>query len=266
MYFLLVILLIFLLYLYLSMPSMRKPYLSQFTNIDYAHRGLHDNKGPNPENSFLAIKNACDNSYGMEFDIRLSRDGQIVLFHDDDLKRVCGIAKKVRDLDYKELQGIKLLNSEETLPLFTDVLDYVSGKVPLIVELKCDNKDVSELCSKAAALLDKYEGPYMVESFNPLAMEWFKKNRPSYIRGQLSSGHFDNLSPLNNFLMKNLLVNFMSRPDFIAYEHKYRTKFSLWIQKHIWKKLMVCYTVKKKEDYKINKKYFDLIIFEQFIP
>lgn len=264
--FIVFLLLLIIAYLYLSMPARREIDRSTFFNWDYAHRGFHDNSGPAPENSLLAIELAVDNKYGMEFDIRLSKDGQVILFHDDDLKRMTNRTDHVRNLDFAELNQIKLLDSDQTIPLFSEVLELVDGKVPIIVELKCPNEDVEELASKASQSLDSYEGVFMVESFNPFAVKWFRDNRPNYIRGQLSSGHFPGLAFRDNFLMKKLLVNYLSRPDFIAYEHKYRNKFALWIQKHIWKSLMVCYTVKVKEDYGINKPVFDLIIFEGFKP
>lgn len=255
---------LFFIYIFMTMPSPRKLDLKEFKDIDYAHRGLHDNNSDAKENSLLAIKKAIDNSYGIEFDIRLSKDGQIIVFHDDNLKRMCGIDKKVRDLSLDELKNIKLLNSSQNIPLFKEVLDLVNGKVPLIIELKCDFKDVDELAQKTSELLNKYKGPFMLESFNPKAMQWFKINKPGYIRGQLSSGFFPTLNLIENFLMSKLLINFLSRPDFIAYDHRYRCNIALKIQKYIYKNLMVCYTVKNISDYKINKKFFELIIFEGF--
>lgn len=258
------LLLVFFVYVFMSMPSLRSVDSSNFINIDYAHRGLHDNNSEAKENTLLAIKQAVDASFGIEFDIRLSKDGQIVLFHDDCLKRMTGLNKKVRDLTYKELKEINFINSNQKIPLFSEVLELVNGKVPLIIELKCDLSDVNELSSKTSEMLDYYKGDFMVESFNPKAVQWFKKYRPNYIRGQLSSGHFKNLNFFESFLMSHLLFNFLSRPDFIAYEHKYSNNLSLWIQKYIYKKLMVCYTIKNKKDYEKNKSFFDLIIFEDF--
>lgn len=265
MIFIIVLLLVLSIYIFMTLPGLRKPDLSDFLGVDYAHRGLHDNKSEAKENTLLAIKKAVDASYGVEFDIRLSKDGQIVLFHDDCLKRMTGVDKNVRDLDYVELERIPLLNCQEKIPLFTEVLKLVDGKVPLIIELKCDFDDVDELASKTCDLLDKYHGAFMVESFNPKAVQWFRKHKPDYIRGQLSSGYFPNLSFSQNFLMSKLLLNFLSRPDFVAYEHKYRKNLTLWIQKHIYKNLMVCYTVKNKEDFEKNTRFFDLIIFEGFL-
>ena len=78
----------------------RKP----FMNRHYAHRGLFDNNSEAPENSLAAFKKAVDAGYGIELDVQLSKDNQLVVFHDATLKRMCGVEGKVWDYTLEELK------------------------------------------------------------------------------------------------------------------------------------------------------------------
>ena len=113
-------------------------------NLDFlssnliAHRGLHNDKYP--ENSLGAFKRAIRKNYIIEFDVHLLKDGTAVVFHDDNLYRMCGKRKKIKDFTYDELKKIKLLDTNYTIPTLDSVLKLIEGKVPIIVELKYDVK------------------------------------------------------------------------------------------------------------------------------
>ncbi len=96
-----------------------------------------------------------DAGFGIELDIQLTKDKIPVVFHDFTLKRVCGAEGKVSDYTYEELRSFTLCESKEHIPLFEEVLGLVSGKVPLIVELKIESADLT-LCSVADKLLGAY--------------------------------------------------------------------------------------------------------------
>ena len=147
---------------------------------DYAHRGLHNEELP--ENSLGAFKNAVDHRFGIELDIQLSKDNVPMVFHDATLKRVCGIDAKLCDYTAEELQKIKLLDSEWTIPRFEEVLSLVDGRVPLLVEFKRGNTDLVKI---ACDMLDSYNGAFCVESFDPIMLMRIKKYRPKFARGQL---------------------------------------------------------------------------------
>ena len=150
----------------------------------YAHRGLHDLSLGIPENTMAAFRRAVEHGYGIELDVQLTKDGQVVAAHDFDLKRICGVEKDVDELTYEELKALPVLGTAEHIPLFQDVLDLVDGKVPLLVEIKYKHVG-SSICRKAAELLDHYSGSYCIESFHPVALMWFRKYRPYTVRGQL---------------------------------------------------------------------------------
>jgi glycerophosphoryl diester phosphodiesterase len=186
----------------------------------YAHRGLHG--GAIPENSLLAFKRASDEGVGVELDVQLTKDDKLVVFHDETLLRMCGVDVHVRDLTYDELKNFSLAGTDQKIPLFKEVLDILGG-VPLLCEIKKrDENTDTKICHIVAHEIDEYKGNFLIESFNPLILRWFKKNRPDIIRGQLSQNFLKNkgdISGVSAFLMTHLLVNVISRPDFIAYRH-----------------------------------------------
>jgi len=255
-------------YLFLIAPRMTdRPDASALMGVYYAHRGLHDNKGDAPENSMAAIRKAVENGYGIEFDVQLTKDRIPVVFHDESLKRVCGAEGNVRDYTYEELQAFPLLASSERIPLFADVLNAVNGRVPLIIEIKI-HENPDEVCAKADELIAAYKGPYCIESFDPRAVAWYKKNRPQVIRGQLSANFNkpDRREKTAQMLVHHLLTNVIARPDFIAYDHHSKGNLSRVLCRKVFRALSVAWTLKSQQEMDAAKEDFDLFIFEQFIP
>ncbi|SEG23789.1 Glycerophosphoryl diester phosphodiesterase [Butyrivibrio sp. Su6] len=266
----LVLLILLALYLLMIMPRIiNKPSREPFTGVLYAHRGLFDNESDAPENSMAAFKKAVDGGYGIECDVQLSKDGVPVIFHDFTLERVTGQKGKVIDYTYDELLNFNLMNSQEKIPRFEDFLKMVDGKVPLIVELKIERFDVS-VCSKADELLSKYKGVYCIESFNPFGVHWYKKNRPEIMRGQLSDDfHKDKpeeFSGLIYFLLTYLFFNFLTRPDFIAFNHKYADNISRRLCRYLYGTVAAAWTIKSEQQLENAKKGFDIFIFDSFVP
>ncbi len=196
-----------------------------FRGVNYAHRGLHSRDREVPENSLSAFRMAARDGYGIELDVQLSRDGRVVVFHDNTLDRVCGVHAKVEDLSWEELQKLRLCGTEERIPLFTEVLASISGCEALIVELKNGSHN-KELCEKTCAQLADYRGNVCIESFNPMIVAWFRFHAPDLVRGQLATSlkdyREDGIGRPAAFLLHNTLLNFLSRPQFIAYRIGYR--------------------------------------------
>ena len=264
---LLIILLV--LYLLLVAPKMihRADRSSFLKNRFYAHRGLFDNESDAPENSLAAFRNAMDAGYGMEMDVQLTKDNKLVVFHDATLKRMCGVEGNVWDYTLDELQRLKLAKSNETIPTFEAVLSLVNGKVPLIIEYKLD-RPLTLVCELGNELLSRYEGAYCIESFHPFALMWYKKHRPEVMRGQLSGKLSketkDPKKKIYYSLVSYLLTNILTRPDFIAYDHRYVNNISRKVCKWLGA-LSVTYTIKKVERSEEVKKDFDLFIFDSCI-
>lgn len=265
------ILLIILLVLYLLIvsPKMihRADRSSFLKNRFYAHRGLFDNEGDAPENSLAAFKRAADAGYGMEMDVQLTKDDKLVVFHDATLKRMCGVEGHVWDYTLEELKQFRLGKSNETIPSFEEVLNLIAGRTPLIVEYKLD-RPLTKVCELGDELLGRYEGVYCIESFHPFALMWYKKHRPDVMRGQLSGNlskeTTDPKKKVYYSLVTYLLTNILTKPDFIAYDHRYVNNFSRRVCKWLGA-LSIAYTVKSVERYEEVKKDFDLFIFDSCI-
>lgn len=224
------IIIIFLLLFLLAPKRANADTRRHFCGCRFAHRGLHSRDKSVPENSLAAFRLATEAGYGIELDIRFTKDEQIVVFHDDTLLRMCGINRRVDEFTYDELKAFRLLDTAQEIPLFSDVLSVVSGRIPLLVELKTGPKN-NLLCLRAYELLKEYRGDYCIESFHPMIVRWFRKNAPEVLRGQLSAPMKEFGSELSRptaFLLSNLFTNVLARPNFIAY-HKGKTPFPLWI-------------------------------------
>lgn len=265
---LMIIAILLVLYLFLIAPRMfGKPDRSRFMNVHYAHRGLFDNTTEAPENSLAAFRLAVENGYGIEMDVQLSKDGIPVVFHDASLKRMCGIDGKVWEYTLAELQQMKLASSNETIPTFADVLDTVAGKVPLIIEYKLDRVQ-TKVCELGNELLTayetKYNGTYCIESFHPLAVMWYKKNRKDVVRGQLSMEFWKDEAQKDKkylIILAFLLSNVATRPDFIAYQHSDYKNLSRRLCRMLGA-LSVTWTIKSVVQYEKVKDQFDLFIFD----
>lgn len=257
------------LYMLAIMPRMlKRADRLPFLGILYAHRGLHDNSTDAPENSMKAFAKAVEAGYGIEMDVQLSKDGIPVVFHDFTLDRMCGRKGRVCEYTYEELQELRLADSQEKIPKFEDVLKLVDGKVPLIVEYKLVGNNTN-VCVAGNDLLSRYEGKYCIESFHPFALLWYRKHNKKIMRGQLSYSFKEEKgykrSPLE-MMLANLLFNFISKPDFIAYNHKdYRNK-ARGICRYVYGGLAVAWTIKNQEELDARREDFDLFIFDSFIP
>lgn len=232
----------------------------------YAHRGLHNNSGTAPENTLAAFRRAVKAGYGIELDIQLTKDGQVVVTHDFHLKRNCKVEGDVDSFTYEEISKFPVFYSNETIPLFSDVLKLVDGKVPLIVELKY--KSGSKICEKADEILKDYKGEYCIESFHPQVLMWYKKHRPDVRRGQLSMNFqkTEGLYQPHYYIMRLLLTDFVTKPDFVAYDCRSPKSFALWISRNISKRSAYAWTVKSQKQLESIKDRFDYYIFEGFRP
>jgi glycerophosphoryl diester phosphodiesterase len=246
----------------------RNPKSDQLNGWFYAHRGLHDNNSEAPENSLRAFQKAVEQGYGIELDVQLTKDLVAVVLHDYHLKRTCGRDVKVSELTYDELAKFTLFQSKEKIPTLREVLDLVEGKVPLIIELKIP-WTASALCTVVSELLRNYKGLYCIESFNPFGLIWYKQHQPDVVRGQLATDFIKEKvagNKLQYFLLKHLLLNFLSKPDFIAYHHVYKTGLSFTICRKLFHVKTVAWTIQSQEELDRCKDYYELFIFDSFIP
>lgn len=243
------------------------PGLSALRGWKYAHRGLHGNGLP--ENSMAAFRAALDHGYGIELDIHLMKDGQLAVIHDTSLKRTANADVKITDLRAEDLASYPLEDTEETIPLFSDVLELFAGKAPLIIELKSDS-NAPELVAAAIKAMEGYGGPYCMESFDPRCVMELKKQAPQIIRGQLTMDYRkEDKSPLPKVLKWALtqhVENFLTTPDFVACRFSDRNVFGSRVARKFWKIQGVTWTLKTQEDFDTAVSEGWLPIFEGFTP
>lgn len=264
-----ILLLVFWVYLTLIFPNLtRKPFMKPFEDVYIAHRGLYDNI-KTPENSLLAFKKAVKNGYGIELDIQLTTDDKLIVFHDESLLRMTGIDKTLHRCSYDEISKLHLLNTKQTIPLFTDVLKLLDKDTPLIIEIKSEGRCI-EATRKVVELMKIYDYTYNIESFNPNVVRYLRENEPDIIRGQLSYNCFkdpnSHLSIFNKFILTNLLLNFYTKPDYIAYDCENTDNLSFRILSQVYKAECVAWTIKSQIQLENNKKYYKCFIFDSFIP
>ena len=232
-----------------------------FTSIPIAHRGLHSDTVS--ENSMQAFSLAIERGYAIEIDIHLLRDGEIVVVHDANLKRVTGVDVLVKDIETKDLKNYPLLLNGETIPLFKDFLKLVDGRVPVLIEIKANDGLNTALCDKLLAELNGYmaKDKIALQSFNPYVVKYLKQNTDEYSVGLLATKKY-NLGFFKNFILKNLLLYKNIKADFISYNVNFMPFNKVEkIKKRGHKAL--AWTINTPEKLEIARKYADNIIFEK---
>ncbi len=182
-----------------------------------AHRAFHDRAAGRPENSPAAFRAAIAAGYAIETDIQPSSDGVPMVFHDYDLKRLTGVAGRVRGRTAAELNRIALLDAEDTVPTLADMLALVAGQVPLLIEIKDQDgtmgPDVGPVERAVAALLADYDGPVALMSFNPHSVAVLAEAAPDRPRGITTSAYRDEDWPL---LPERVRARLRDIPDYDA--------------------------------------------------
>lgn len=142
--------------------------LERMISRPIAHRGLHACGRAGPvENSIGAARAAIVGHWGIECDVRLSRDGEAIVFHDDDLARLTGAEGRLGERDAAALCALTLLGNGERVPRLQDLLAAIGGRVPLVIEIKSDDGSDMRLAARTLALVSEYRGGVAIESFDP---------------------------------------------------------------------------------------------------
>ena len=262
-----ILLILLVLYLLALRGRTDNPGMEELRRWNYAHRGLHGNGLP--ENSMAAFRAALEGGYGIELDLHLLRDGNLAVIHDSLLQRTTGAAGRIEDLTTADLKNYHLEGTTETIPTFREVLELFGGKAPMIVELKPVGSNHAALAEEACRQLESYSGAYCIESFDPRCLFWLKKHRPQIIRGQLSMNFFRHPEgqplPIQAALTCHLL-NFLSRPDFIAYKFADRNRLGCFLCRRLWHIQGVSWTIRTSAEHAQARKEGWLSIFEGFRP
>ena len=256
-----------LLYVFLICPKKSKKTEEFFAEQKFfAHRGLHG--GGVPENSLSAFDLACKEGYGIEFDVHITADEKLVVFHDDTLLRMCGVDEKTEGKTLAELQALTLAGTNEHIPSLEETLNLINGRAPLIIEIKGEKINDPRVCELTAKMLEGYHGKWCMESFNPFYVKWWRKNVPNSVRGQLSCKMKNGkkfIQKAKDFLLTNMLLSFLARPNFVAYDVNAANEISFRLSRTLGG-YPVAWTVRSEEDRKNTEGKFKAIIFENIKP
>jgi glycerophosphoryl diester phosphodiesterase len=228
-----------------------------------AHRGLHNQTAP--ENSLSAFSRAVEARVPIELDVHTTADGEVVVFHDDNLRRLTGVDTAVREVAWSALAGLRLAGTVEPIPRLREVFDLVGGRVPLLIEVK-NRGEVGPTEERLAELLSGYRGPFAVQSFNPFTLDWFRRHHPEIPRGQLA-GDFrgEALRWYKKVLLRNLLLNAWSRPHFVGYDVRCLPHAAVTRARQCGVAVLA-WTVDTAEKLETARRLADNIIFESIRP
>ena len=221
--------------------------LEWFTRRPFAHRGLHAGEIA-PENSLSAFDRAVDKGYGIELDVQHLADGEVAVFHDDELERMTGRRGLISEETSESISMLALLGTEERIPLLQQVLKSVDAKVPILVELKT-RRTPGEFESEVARIMQDYAGEFAVQSFNSATVEWFNSNRPEFTRGLICERF--------NFVDPTRIDE--CRPDYIACGLNGLPESRQALPVAVW-------TVRSASEQLLASAVADNIIFEDFLP
>lgn len=218
-------------------------------NIDFlkksliAHKGVHNSQ--TPENTIPAFTKSVDKNYIIELDIHILKDNTIVVYHDYNLLKLCGVNKVIETLSYTQLFKIKIKN-RYTIPTLEQVMHIVAGKVPILIEVK-DMNNNSKFEEELVKILDNYKGEFAIQSMNPFVIDWFNKNRKDYVIGLI----------IFNELNYNIVKKYIRKIDFISvYKKQLPFKSKL---------LTIGWTIRNKKEYKKYESLCDNLICENII-
>jgi len=212
----------------------------------FAHRGLHDTP-ERPENSMAAFEAAIEAGHPIELDVHLTSDGEVIVFHDSNLNRMTGDPRDVEDVTLEERRELELARTPERIPTLSEVLAEVDGHVPVLVEIK--NRDaVGPLEDILAGELAEYAGEVGVMSFNPYSLARMAEMAPEIPRGQLS-GTFEgeDMPGYQVLILKNLMMNWKSEPQFVAYQIEALPSTASRVQK-LHGRTLLAWTAKTPEE------------------
>lgn len=179
----------------------------------YAHRGLHGDGVL--ENSPAAFEAAIKLGHGIECDVQAAEDGRAFVFHDYELDRLTNQTGPIGKLRAKDIEQIELKGGHGKIPRLRETLAQVSGRVPVLIEIKSRNLRIGPLCLSVRRALEGYGGQAAIMSFNPLVGAWFHSNARHIVRGLVVTEEDSKNWRGRIARHRNLWT---AKPDFLAYD------------------------------------------------
>lgn len=206
-----------------------------------------------------AFEAAIAEGFGIECDVRLSRDGVAMVFHDERLTRMTGRPERLSDCDAEMLARLRLPDGG-AIPRLDALLALCDGSAPLIIEIKVRGRHVAPICAAVAADMHRHPAaPAAIMSFNPVAVRWFAIRQPGTVRGLVVTQQQERGW---RGRVKRALAQWLARPDFIACDIR---DLPPPLTHHIRRRGMpvLSWTVRSADEYARAAIHADQIIFER---
>lgn len=233
--------------------------LSWLTKRPIAHRGLHDMNKRVWENTLSAFRRAVDRNFAIECDVHLSSDRVPVVIHDGDLKRLTGDDGFVWQRTGAELQTLRVGGTKDRVPLLSELLELVRGKVPLVIEVKGIAGHDEGLVEAVGAQLKPYKGKAAVMSFDHWLIRDFKRYLPDIPVGLTAYGK-------DNALIEAHFAMLAHGLDFTSYAAgDLPNPFVSFVRERL-KMPVITWTIRDKPAVDLTFKYADQMTFEGFDP
>jgi len=199
-----------------------------------------------------AFRAALELGAGIECDVRLSGDDEVMIFHDHDLRRLCASALAVEATAASILSAQRLYDSGEHIPRLSQLLELVDGRVPLLVEIKCRGGNASRVAAAVADLISDYAGAVGVMSFEPKAIRWLARHRPLLQRGLVIS---ERASAFDRW--RGMTV---AQPNFLAVDRAALGR--PWVARARSKHWLYSWTIRSPADRETAEIHADALIWE----
>jgi len=246
-------------------------WLEWLTARPFAHRGLHDAAAGVIENTASAFSAAIAGGYGMETDLQISADGEVMVHHDDALGRLTDGAGRLAELSAAELKVVHFKACADRILTLGELCELVGGRTPMLLELKSHFNRDRRLVERAAQVLASYAGPVAVMSFDPFMIEAIRRITSELPRGIVAERHYthpewDRLPPSEKRRMAYLLHWPRTRPHFIAYSVRDLPAAPPLIARLMLRLPLLTWTVRSEDDRRRAARWADQIIFEGIRP
>ncbi len=236
-----------------------------------AHRGLHNRSLGLIENTIGAALAAIEGKFAIECDVQLTKDGEVIVFHDDELDRLTDGVGPVKHKTLHEIKALTLKGSKEKIPTLKEFLNAISNRTPLICEIKSEFDQNSEPTRRCCDILSLYNGPVAVKSFDPYCVGLVREYLPTHPRGFIGESFYDDpewdfLGDSKKKYLKSLQHLSDNDPDFLSWYQKDVEEIGPRLSREYTGLPLMTWTIRSQADQIRVSNYSDQIVFENFIP
>lgn len=223
-------------------------------NLDFlkttliVNKGIYDNQ-TTFENTIESFSKAIKNNYQISFSLNITKDNKIIVYDNNDLTKLMNLKDKINSITYEELNYLCSYH----VPTLKEALDLIKGKVPIIINIKNKTKK-NLLLKELIEELDNYNGEFALISKNVKVINWFNKNKPNYIIGEI-------LTKRRSLSLVNFIINCLIVTDFKSININY---YDIYKIKQIKEDFLVLgYLINDQEKYLVYKDVFDNLMIDR---